>query len=392
MALSQINVAIVSPSNETRAVFRNLISETNLAAVTVEVEQYCATFGDRPTRRLIDAQPQIILVDLSEVKAAVRALSILHLELPDVWLFASSENAETQAVIDCMHAGAREFLPQPVQIPALTQAFARYITEHRPDQESGKGAVYCVTAAKEGVGATSIAINTAVALASLPDTRVALIDLNNPVGDAAAYLNLKPQYTIADALAAASKLDPVLLETFINHAHGVAILAGLREFQPMPAVGPDALSQVLQVMTQSYTHTFIDVPFNIDQELLQVLMELSSTLLVVLTPELPSLWRTDRLLRFLANTGGIERIRVVVNRVTTDDEIDQRAIEKTLNNSVYWKLPNNYRAAIGAINEGKPLVSTSNSALVASYMKLAHQLSGKQESKPKPKPWPWSRK
>ena len=59
------------------------------------------------------------------------------------------------------------------------------------------------------------------------------------------------------------------------------------------------------------------------------------------------------------------------------------AIAKALNYEVYWKLPNNYRALINAINSGKPLVTVNNSALVASYMKLAHRLTGKPEQESK---------
>jgi pilus assembly protein CpaE len=379
MASSRISVAIVSPTTETRTILRNLIEETGLASVLLEVDQYCATYGDRPTRRIIDVQPQVILVDMNDSKAAVRALTILHLEIPDAWLYVSAHDADSQAIIESMRAGAREFLPQPIDLGILTQAFARYITEHRPNQEGGKGVVYCVTASKEGVGATSIAINTAVSLATLPDTRVALIDLNSPVGDAAAYLNLKPQYTVADALAAAMKLDPVLLETFMNHAYGISVLAGLKEFQPLQMPGLDALSQMLQVITQYYTHTFIDLPPNIDLEQLQVLVEISSAMLVILTPELPTLWRTDRYLRFLSSAGNTDKLRLIVNRVTANDDIDEKAIVKALNHEVYWKLPNNYKALINAINSGKPLVTVNNSALVASYMKLAHRLTGMPE-------------
>jgi hypothetical protein len=96
MALPKINIAILSPSLETRTIFRDVINQTELAFVQVEVDQYCATFGDRSTRKIIDAQPQIVLVDMTDPKAAVRALSILHLELPETWLFVSSQSACAQ--------------------------------------------------------------------------------------------------------------------------------------------------------------------------------------------------------------------------------------------------------------------------------------------------------
>jgi pilus assembly protein CpaE len=68
----------------------------------------------------------------------------------------------------------------------------------------------------------------------------------------------------------------------------------------------------------------------------------------------------------------------VLNRVTSKDTVDEKEIEKALGQKVYWKLPNNYKASIEAINQGKPLIAINNSALVDSYVKLAQQLTGKQ--------------
>jgi len=364
---------------------RNSVNETTLAEVHLEVDQYCATFGDSPTRRLMEGQPQIILIDMSDAARAIRTLKILHTEMPETWLFVTTAEAEKEHIIDSMRAGAREFLPLPIDPNLMNQSLARYITEHKPT-DSGKGTIYCLTSPKDGVGTTCVAINTAVAMAGLPNTRVALIDLNSPVGDIAAYLNLKPQFTVADALASSAQLDPVQLETLMSPAYGISVLAGFKDFQPKPALEPDQLSEMLEVVSQSYTHTFIDFPASIDQDLLQVLIEMTMAFFVVFTPELPSMWRTDRLLRFLSNAGGTEKLRLIVNRVTKDDEYDEKAIMKTLDRKIYWKLPNNYRATIGAINEGKPVVKMSNSALVSSYMKLAQELSG-QEPEAEPPAW-----
>lgn len=377
MTLPRIKVAILSPSLKMRAMIRQLVEATSLATVQQEVDEYCATFGDQPTRLLVEAQPQIILIDMDDPKVANRALSILHLELPEAWLFVTSERAELQSILDSVRSGAREFFPQPIQPAALNQALARYITEHRPAQENGEGTIYCITPCKEGVGATCLAVNLAATLAPLPDTRVALIDLNSPVGDAAAYLNLKPLYTVVDALTAVEKIDLMLLETFMSRSNEVAVLAGPKESRPVPSLGREALFQMIQMVAKSYTHTFIDFSSNLDPNYLQVLSDIGSVLIVVLTPEIPSLWHAGRVLRLLARTGRPEKIRLVVNRVTGKDDVDERGIEKSLNQKVFWKLPNNYRASIDAINQGKPLVATNSSALADSYVKLAQQLTGK---------------
>lgn len=376
MTLPRLKVATLSPSSKMRAMLRQLVEATTFGSVQLEVQEYCATFGDQPTRRLVEARPQIILIDMDNPKIAIRALSILHLELPEAWLFVTSESAELDSVLESIRAGAREYLPQPIQPDALSRALVRYITEHRPVLEGGQGAVYCIIPCKEGVGATCVSVNIAVTMAPFPDTRVALIDLNNPA-DVADYLNLKPQYTVVDALAAVSKLDLMLLETFMGHSHEVAVLAGPKESPSPPIIGREALFQMIQMVAKSYTHIFIDCPPSIDSNCLQVLSEVSSALIIVLTPEVPSLWRAGRVLRSLARAGRTEKIRLVVNRFTGKDDVDEKEIEKVLNQKVYWKLPNSYRASIDAINQGKPLVATSKLPLVDSYVKLVQQLTGK---------------
>ena len=70
--------------------------------------------------------------------------------------------------------------------------------------------------AKHGSGATTVAVNLAGIIAARSGQRTALIDLDRPLGDAAAYLNVKPNFTVSDALAAGPRLDSVLLESYMG--------------------------------------------------------------------------------------------------------------------------------------------------------------------------------
>src|SRR6185503_8091940 len=130
----------------------------------------------------------------------------------------------------------------------LSQAISRFRTEKQRHEEArAAGKLFCITSAKGGSGATSLAINLAASLAGVHKARVALVDLNSPVGDAVAHLNLKPQYTGADALESASRLDSVLLDSYKIHTHGVAVLAGPKEYKQGYPPNIDALSKMLEV-------------------------------------------------------------------------------------------------------------------------------------------------
>jgi pilus assembly protein CpaE len=375
--VSEITVGILSPSIETSESLRIQLNATGLAIVKLEVEEYCVAKGDRATRRFTESQPEIIVVDMHDRSPALQSLHILHSVLPDTWLFVTSSNDDPQLIIETMRAGAREFLPAPVTSRGLQQALGRYLAERQKQKESRRiGKMYCVTAAKCGGGATTVAINTAVALAAAPDVKVALFDLNRPVGDIAALLNLKPRFIVEDALAAAARLDSALLDSYTNSVHDVSVLAGVKTFQPGPMAPTPDLARLLEVAAETYTHCFLDFPMSSNKEAVRLAADISSGILLVVTPELPSIWRADALIQFLESMDCLDRLRLIVNRSSRADEIRDTEIQKAINRPVYWKLPNDYGACMDAVNSGKPLTVIDSSELARSYRELAQQITG----------------
>jgi pilus assembly protein CpaE len=374
--LKQAIAGILSPSSEMRDHLRSLFHAANIANVDVEGERYIRDKSDQTARRFAEMQPQIILVDIQDTDEALQSLRILHDLLPETWLFVSSSSNDSRLIIETMRAGAREFLPRPVTPESFSQALARYL-EARQKSEKGKpqGKVYCVTAAKGGTGTTSVAINLATSVAASNAARVALIDLSSPMGDTAEYLNLKAKFTVSDVIAASTRLDPVLLESYMTHSNQVAVLPGIREFPPRH-LHADEIGRILQVASETYTHAFVDIVCPHDQEQMESISEFSAAVIVVLTPELPALWRTDRLIQLFKKYDKHEKLRLVINRNSKRNEISIKEIEKSLGHSIYWSLPNNYPAAIRAVNSGKPLVSVNHSSLASSYVELAEMLTG----------------
>jgi pilus assembly protein CpaE len=377
MTHPKLSVAILAPTPDVRDSLTGQVEATQLATVKTVVEEYCSVEDDYPTQRFTEARPDVILVDMRDQRAAIKTLFTLHTVLPEVWLYACGAPNDPQLIIESMQAGAREFLPKPVSSRSIALAFSRYIDERERLRTGSKvrGKIFSVTSAKGGAGATSVAVNLATTLASVQQTRVAILDMNSPVGDAASYLNLKPQFSISDALTAAPRLDPVLLETFMTKAGSVSLLPGPKQFKSSN-VSASALAKLLRVVSAAYTHTFIDLPSSLDQEIMQVTTDASEAVLVVMTPELPAVWRTHRLLTILSSSGCGDRLRLILNRDNSRDEITEKEITRALNHPIYFRLPNNYGAAIHAINKGKPIVEVNHSSLAAGYRQLTQNLTG----------------
>jgi len=367
-----IKIAIIAPSSEAQdAIAKSLPRGVRVVETLVgEAFKESAQQG-----RLRSAAPQIALVETGKAEELALAVRLVYQLLPGSWIFAVSEKTDPELIIETVRAGAREFLTKPLDRVSLAEALDRYLSENKSGQaEPGK--VLSVTSAKGGSGSTSVAINLATSTSAFPSAHVALIDLIYPLGDITAYLNLKPKYTLADAVKSVDRLDPVLLETFVSEAAGISVLAGPGEFGMGPAFSVDTVSKILNVFRQAYSHTIVDASSASDEQLLRLLSEVSEAIVVVLTPEIPALWRTLRLLELMDSHGAGDRVKVVLNRSHKKDEITRRDIEKTLGRDIFWSLPNDYRASIDAINAGKPLVSMNHSGLAGSFSEFTERLTG----------------
>ncbi len=372
-----ISVGILAPSPEICQTLRGRVEGTGLAVVALEVDQRNFEQSDRALRSLKEQELDIVLMDIDGVARELDSVQRLHSALSDSWIFVTSESDDSKFIIEAMRAGAREFLPKPLETGAISEAIQRYIGErYKKKIPDVFGELLCVIGAKGGCGATSLTINLGAALAELPDERVALVDLNRPLGDLAVYLNLKPQYSVIDALASASRIDAVLLESYMCQAHEMAVLPGKREFVEEDSSDPDALGRMIHVLQESYTQVVVDLLPDPKAPEFKTVVEAANLLLLPLTPELPAIWRTKRLLDCLRLWSVSEKVRLVLNRYQKTDEITPEDIQGVLEVPVFWKIPNNYEASLQAINAGSPLASISRSDLSRSYEQLGTALTG----------------
>jgi pilus assembly protein CpaE len=371
MITKKLFIGIMSCSPEFRHSLKDQAEATQLAIVKISADNYCTAEDEYVAERFIEAKPDIFLIDMDGQGAAIKALSVLRAVLPETWLFACGMANDTQLIIEAMGAGARDFLLKPVCSSNLAISFSRYLEEKaRLQKHNNHGKIYSITPAKGGAGATSVAINMAIALADIPGTKVTILDLNSP-GDLPAYLNIEPRFCIKDAINA-PKLDAALLETFMTKVLNISLLPSLGQFK----ADPSALAKLLKAVRSNYTHTFIDLPYHLDLELLQTTADASEAVLVVITPELPVIWRADRYLSVLDGCRCGERIKLILNRGNSWNAIDKKDITKALNRSLYWILPNNYRTATQATNESCAMVAQRHSNISACYRDLTSNLTG----------------
>jgi len=373
--MSELSVVIIATGSEQRAVLQVLVDGTGVARTVHSCASFPMAGTDPVVRRIHSAGPGVALVDIpsDNPTPALHAIEVLHQDLPQCAVFAIGIMTQPQVIVNAMRAGAREFIERPTTTTDLLEAFVRLSAAQRKvRRDEARGKVFTVVNAKGGSGATTIAVNLALALQSA-HSNVGLVDIAS-LGHAALHLNLKPAFSVADAIRNLHRLDSSLLESFMTrHAGGLQVLAGANTpaaLEPSTA----EFARLFDMMVSHFRYVVVDASTRLDGAT-RLVCNLSETVLLVAHTDVASLWSAARVLQYVADTGSRERVRLVLNRFRKIPGFSEADAEAAAGASLLWKIPNQYFAVSAAIDRGIPLMQQNHTDIARSFTGLASALT-----------------
>lgn len=376
-----IAVALLTEDREKSIVLNSRVESTNLARTVLSHVGFPAGPSDAIVRQLQDQRVEVVLVviDPQNPQKAIRSIEIIHSSIPDVTIFAVGDLNQPLNIVSAMRAGAREFLDYSSSREALVEAFARFsATLSRAQRTASRARVFTFLNAKGGAGATTTAVNTAVALQEVHG-RVVLVDFAS-IGHAALQLNLRPQFSIIDALQNLHRMDGSLLDGLMTpYRNGLHLLAGAQQpHNSLPAASE--LARLFDLLVNHYHFVVLDCSGRMDATT-QMICDLSNAVLLVAQTDVVSLWSAGRIHGFLQDGGGRDRLRLVLNRYKKIPGFTDEDVEKATNCKVLWKVPNNFQVIGPAIDKGSPVAAQGNHEIARSYQSLAAELAGATTTK-----------
>ena len=373
--MAELSVVIIAGDSEQRAVLQVLVDGTSVAHTAHSASNYPAAGTDPLVPRIHSLNPDVVLIDIPTTNSAIalHAIEILRQEVPDTAVFAIGSMSQPQMIVSAMRAGAKEFIERPTTTTDLLEAFIRLSSSQRKvKREGSRGKIFTVVNAKGGSGATTVAVNLALALQSNYGN-VALVDMA-PLGHTALHLNLRPPFTIADAVRNLHRMDISLLESFMaRHSGGLQLLAG--------AINPttnDASSaeyaRLFDMMAGHFRYLVVDVSSRLDAAT-RLVGNLSEAILLIAHADVASLWSASRIVQFLGENAGRERVKLVLNRFRKIPGFHESDAETASGASLLWRIPNHYFAVSAAIDRGVPLMQQSNTEISRAFNGLAAALT-----------------
>jgi pilus assembly protein CpaE len=373
--MPEFSVVIIAADNEQRAILQLLVDGTSVARAVYAHAAFPLAATDPLVHRIQTAKADVVLVDIpaDNTMLALRGIELLHRELPDLPLFAVGSISHPQAIVGAMRAGAREFIERPTTTTDLLEAFVRLAAAQRKvSREGTSGKVFTVLNAKGGSGATTLAVNLALALQSAHGN-TALVDLA-PLGHTALHMNLKPLFSVSDAIRNLHRLDSSLLESFMTrHGGGLQLLAGPN----IPVTVEPASAEfagLFDMLIGHFRYVVVDASTRLDPTI-RLICNLSQTVLMVVNADVASLWSASRVQQYLGETGGHEKVNLVLNRFRKISGFSETDAENAAGIKLLWKIPNQYSAVSTAIDRGVPVVGQIHTEIGRAFTGLAARLT-----------------
>ena len=346
-----------------------------------ELEQFLGACGMRTTRGSAaeltalahpSAQPpHVVVVDTRGARAIPASMAAVKRQHPATGFLVVAAESDPTVLLEAMRAGATEFLHEPITSAALEQAISRLVAHRAAPAAAGE--VFAFVGAKGGVGTTTTAVNVATALAKVAPSQTLFADLHVAHGDAALLFGAEPRFSIVDALENTHRFDEAYFHGLVTPTKAGAALLASSDRALVQHAGTQQFRSVVEFAKQLYRYVILDVPRS-DAAVLDAL-DATSRIVVVTNQELSAVRGASRLASTLRERYGRDRVLVIVGRSDKQAEISQADIEKVVASKVKHMLPSDYRLALQALNNGRPLALDNHNKLAAGFRSLAKELA-----------------
>ena len=370
-----ISTIILSESESTKEVLRRYLKEFGKFDCLEEIKDFSEIYNT-----LSSLSKSLLIVDVSSDFAKYKDfITNLSAAAPNCKIVAISDNPSVELIVKLMRAGAKDFLAVPIIKTEFLHVLEKiYEQLNDSNTRENKCRVITVFSNKGGIGKTSIASNLALELAKITKENVALVDLNFQLGDITSFFDIKPSFNISYMLQNLDKISSdFLLNTVEKYKDtSLYVLADPPYFKQAENISKNQISKLFEKLKETFSYVVVDTDATFDGKTVTAL-DNSDLIFLVTIVNLPALRNCQRILDLFNKLGyDSEKTQIVINRYMENDDIKIEDVEKVLEKSVYWKIPNNYFTMMSAINKGISVAEVNPESNVAiSYKEFAMSVS-----------------
>jgi pilus assembly protein CpaE len=351
-----ITAAIICPDSDVRSQLLEKISEHGRVYVVRKFDHYPSEL--ELVRFLRAAAPGVIFISLESLDRAALVCSEVE-KHGSSQLIAVHRNCDVRTLMNVMARGVRQVLTLPLDMDKLREALTQSaeLIERQPPKGNHDGELFSFLPAKPGAGASTLAVNTAAALAKWPDSRVVLLDFDLNCGTVRYQLRPDCIKTLVDAAAKASQMDENLWPEFVSKLDGVHFLPS-GKLDPGAWLEPVQVRHLTDFSRRMYRQVLVDHSGNMEKYSVELLRS-SKRIFLVCDPEPLSLRLARQKIEFLRDEEISHSLTVVLNRTRREDTTPIVEVEEAIEANVGQVIPYDRRSIQAALKNRTPVAEGS---------------------------------
>jgi pilus assembly protein CpaE len=367
--MSTISLLVASTDEHFREMVRESLLNMPNAKVAAEYPEITLNLYVRVLQDL-ERQPEAALfLDLAgDPETSLKALEKIKQAAPDLYVIAANYAGDAESVIHAVRSGANDFIQLPLRRADFRDAITRLERVPRRAVTGGSrlGRVYTFLGVKGGAGTTTLAANFAGVLAQRKQNTV-LLDLDWSANDVAMQIGAgAPQHSIWDLTEAIGRMDQALFEGLaMRDPLGFLYLGPPDTLMPQGYYLGPMLREASTFLVEKYDSVVIDAGRDVNNELVQTALQVSTTVFLVMTQEYPAIRNAQRYMALLAQLGfTVDQVKILLNNYTKkpgQNLATLEQIQQTLGQQVFYGIPPS-PAVLAAINRGRPFIEDRQAA------------------------------
>jgi pilus assembly protein CpaE len=367
------------------------------ALQSLQSELYFSDHGKDGVTKARNLKPDIIITDVMmpdingyEVTRILRR----ELEFAATPILVLTAQAGLQDKLKSFEAGADDHLTKPfeaaellMRVTALLRRVEALKQSRGEVQASESARMIAVHSLRGGTGASTLAVNLGIGLASLWKKPTALLDLTMTAGQVAMMLNMPLKRTWTDiARYSADELDiDVIMSIVGTHESGLSFVAAPTFPSEAETLHGETLGAALRLIKRQFEYVVADLPHDFSEPAIQAL-DVTDVILMIATPDMASIRAVVAAIDTYEKLGyKKEKIKLVLSAIFPRSSLVKDKIESAVGMNSVVMIPYVQDVFVDAINFGQPpLYHRPNESVSALLEDLALLMSKDDHKKSKP--------
>jgi pilus assembly protein CpaE len=372
---------IISPDVELAERLESATRLSGVVSVSRVLDHYPAAI--ELVRTLRAHAPEIVFLSFASLEKAQEVIGYAEENANGLQIVAIHHTCDAKILRESMRLGVREFLADPFERSLLMESIGQIkaLLERKPPTHDSTTQVFSFLPSKAGVGTSTLAMNISAALSRRPNARVLLSDFDLNSGMQRFLLNLRNEYSVVDAVEHSLQVDENLWPQLVTTMDQLDILHAGR-VNPNLRIEGTQIRNLVEFMRRNYSALCFDLSGNLEKYSIELMQE-SKRILLVVTPEIPSIHLAREKLSFLRTFDLESRVSVVLNRCHKKPLLNKEQVEQLLGLPVAQMFPNDYVRVNQAMTAGTWIDPESN--MGREFAAFAHTLIGEKPPIKEPK-------